>query len=125
MKKRLFTCILSLLMTLSIFPVTALAAGNGAENGDENSTSPAATREMHVGHDGWTDLSTVLDRQKTATLTSGNYYLSDDTAAKKLTVTDDVTICLNGHELKWSLGQYDSGENLITVSEGATLQRYD
>lgn len=125
MKKRLFTCILSLLMTLSIFPVTALAAGNGAENGDENSTSPAATREMHVGHDGWTDLSTVLDRQKTATLTSGNYYLSDDTAAKKLTVTDDVTICLNGHELKWSLGQYDSGENLITVSEGATLHMYD
>lgn len=51
MKKRLFTCILSLLMTLSILPVTALAAGDGAENGDENSTSPAATREMHVGHD--------------------------------------------------------------------------
>lgn len=125
MKKRLFTCILSLLMTLSIFPVTALAAGNGAENGDENSTSPAATREMHVGHDGWTDLSTVLDSQKTAALTSGNYYLSDDTEAKKLTVTDDVTICLNGHELKWSLGQYDSGENLITVSEGATLHMYD
>ena len=51
MKKRLFTCILSLLMTLSILPVTALAAGDGAENGDENSTSPAATQEKHVGHD--------------------------------------------------------------------------
>lgn len=123
MKKRLFTCILSLLMTLSIFPVTALAAGDGAENGDENSTSPAATREMHAGHDGWTDLFTVLDGQKTATLSSGTYFLNDDIEIKKLTITGEVTVCLSGHEITWSEDQ--NRESLFNVNSGATLHLYD
>ena len=121
MKKRLLASLLTLCLLLGLLPTAALAVGDG-----ENLEPAEQTREMHEGHDGWTELSTVLgEYNKTAILSDGYYYLADDLEAKKLTITGEVTICLNGHELKWNLGEYDSGENLITVSEGATLHMYD
>lgn len=122
MKKRLFTSLLSLCLIFSLLPAAALAAD------DNGITEPVnATREMmHEGHEAWTDLSTVLnENNKTATLSEGKYYLEDDLVVKALTITDNVTICLNGHELNWGIVEYDSGENMITVSAGATLHMYD
>lgn len=122
MKKRLFTSLLSLCLIFSLLSAAALAAD------DNGITEPVnATREMmHEGHEAWTDLSTVLnENNKTATLSEGKYYLEDDLVVKALTITDNVTICLNGHELKWGIGQYDTSKNMITVSQGATLNMCD
>lgn len=122
MKKRLLSSLLTLCLLLGLFPTAALAVGDG-----ENLEPAEQTREMHEGHDGWTELSAeMLDSRKTATLTGGSYYLADDLEARTLTITGEVTICLNGRTMTWTKrGTYETLEALFQVNSGATLHLCD
>ena len=122
MKKRLLSSLLTLCLLLGLFPTAALAVGDG-----ENLEPAEQTREMHEGHDGWTELSTVLgEYNKTATLSDGCYYLADDLEARTLTITGEVTICLNGRTMTWTKrGTYETLEALFQVNSGATLHLCD
>lgn len=72
---------------------------------------PARAAEEHNGHTGWTQL-----RSSTSTITGGNYYLSGNVEPiYGITVSGNVTLCLNGHTL--NIGQ----NTTLTVSSGATL----
>ena len=96
--------IFTLLILLLLLPVTALAQ-------DDN----------HDNHEGWTALTNeVLSGN---TLPAGKYYLSDDlecngTPQTWITITDEVTLCLNGHVLNLN------GQSL-RVQSGATLHLCD
>lgn len=98
--KKIFT----LLILLLLLPVTAVAQ-------DDN----------HDNHEGWTALTNeVLSGN---TLPAGKYYLSDDlecngTPQTWITITDEVTLCLNGHVLNLN------GQSL-RVQGGATLHLCD
>lgn len=72
---------------------------------------PARAAEEHNGHTGWTQL-----KNSTSTINGGNYYLNSTvTANKSITVSGNVTLCLNGYTL--NIGQ----NTTLTVSNGATL----
>ena len=92
------------MILLLLLPVTALAQ-------DDN----------HDNHEGWTALTNeVLSGN---TLPAGKYYLSDDlecngTPQTWITITDEVTLCLNGHVLNLN------GQSL-RVQSGATLHLCD
>ena len=96
--------IFTLLILLLLLPVTAVAQ-------DDN----------HDNHEGWTALTNeVLSGN---TLPAGKYYLSDDlecngTPQTWITITDEVTLCLNGHVLNLN------GQSL-RVQSGATLHLCD
>lgn len=69
----------------------------------------AGTAE-HGTHTSWTPL-----KSSTQTITNGNYYLNGGvTSTYGITVSGNVTLCLNGNTL-------DMGTNTLTVSSGATL----
>ena len=72
---------------------------------------PARAAEEHGSHTGWTQL-----QRSTSTINGGNYYLNSTvTANKSITVSGNVTLCLNGYTL--NIGQ----NTTLTVSNGATL----
>ena len=72
---------------------------------------PARAAEEHNGHTGWTQL-----QRSTNTINGGNYYLSGNVEPiYGITVSGNVTLCLNGHTL--NIGQ----NTTLTVSSGATL----
>lgn len=72
-------------------------------------TAPAWAAGAHGDHIGWTQLSGGVNRL------SGSCYLTGDAAAASdITISSDVTLCLNGHAL-------DMGNHTITVSSGKTL----
>ena len=93
--KKIFT----LLILLLLLPVTALAA------------------DEHDSHsNNWTEFTAG-----TTTLSGGSYYLSGDvayTGTQSITVSGEVTLCLNGHELDLK-GQH------ISVDSGASLTLCD
>ena len=93
--KKIFT----LLILLLLLPVTALAA------------------DEHDSHsNNWTEFTAG-----TTTLFGGSYYLSGDvayTGTQSITVSGEVTLCLNGHELDLK-GQH------ISVDSGASLTLCD
>ena len=65
----------------------------------------------HGGHTGWTQL-----KSSTQTITNGNYYLSSTVATNSnITVSGNVTLCLNSNTL--NIGQ----NTTFTVSSDATL----
>lgn len=65
----------------------------------------------HGTHTGWTPL-----KSSTQTITNGNYYLSSTVATNSnITVSGNVTLCLNSNTL--NIGQ----NTTFTVSSGATL----
>ena len=68
----------------------------------------------HGGHStGWTQLSRTISSN--SFYQAGNYYLNSDASTyQAITISNDVTLCLNGHTL-------DMGSNTLTVSSGATL----
>ena len=72
---------------------------------------PARAAEEHGSHTSWTQL-----KNSTSTINGGNYYLNSTvTANKSITVSGNVTLCLNGYTL--NIGQ----NTTLTVSNGATL----
>ena len=93
--KKIFT----LLILLLLLPVTALAA------------------DEHDSHsNNWTEFTAG-----TTTLSGGSYYLSGDvayTGTQSITVSGEVTLCLNGHEMDLK-GQH------ISVDSGASLTLCD
>lgn len=98
MKKRLIGLLMALALCLSLLPAMALAAGE------------------HDSHSGWTELTAG-----TTTLSGGSYYLSGDveyTGTQSITVSGEVTLCLNSHKLDLK-GQH------ISVGSGASLTLCD
>ena len=93
--KKIFT----LLILLLLLPVTALAA------------------DEHDSHsNNWTEFTAG-----TTTLSGGSYYLSGDvayTGTQSITVSGEVTLCLNGHKL-------DLNKQHISVGSGASLTLCD
>lgn len=72
---------------------------------------PARAAEEHDSHTGWMQLG-----KSTSTINDGNYYLSGNVEPTfGITVSGNVTLCLNGHTL--NIGQ----NTTLTVSSGATL----
>lgn len=69
----------------------------------------------HGGHStGWTQLSRTISSN--SFYQAGNYYLNSDASTyQAITISNDVTLCLNGHTL--NIGQ----NTTFTVSSGATL----
>ena len=75
-------------------------------------TAHADAEETH-------DHSTMTELSASGTLTAGSYYLGDNISGN-LTVSGEVTLCLNGHTVT------GSGTNsVITVSENASLTLCD
>ena len=67
----------------------------------------------HSNHTGWTQLSRTISSN--SFYQDGNYYLNGDVSTYQgITISNDVTLCLNGHTL-------NMGTNTLTVSSGATL----
>ena len=94
MKKRLLAIAMTLAMTLSLLPVTALA-----EEGDPTGTPIT---------------------EATTELTDGEYYLSGDvTFTEPLKVTGEVTIDLAGHKITNST--LEDSESVIEIASGASL----
>ena len=95
MRKRMLSWGLILSLLLTLLPVSAGAAG-GTCNGS---------------HTGWTQL-----QNSTSTISGGNYYLNSDASTyQDITISNDVTLCLNSNTL--NIGQ----NTTFTVSSGATL----
>lgn len=95
MRKRMLSWGLILSLLLTLLPVSAGAAVN------------------HSNHTDWTQLNGIISSN--SFYQAGNYYLNSDVFTyQDITISDDVTLCLNSHTL-------DMGSYTLTVSSGATL----
>lgn len=95
--RKYISLLLALCMVMSLLPATALAA-------DGNCTGD---------HSGWTALSGTINSSKF--YQHGEYYLANSaTANSDITISYNVTLCLNGNTL-------NMGANTLTVSSDATL----
>ena len=84
MKKRLFSIFCALVLCLALLPGMAL---------------PASAAE-HADHSSWTELTADKLSELNHNLSTGKYYLSGDvTASGVITISGDVTLCLNGRVL--------------------------
>lgn len=95
--RKYISLLLALCMVMSLLPAAALAA-------DGNCTGD---------HSGWTALSGTINSSKF--YQHGEYYLANSaTANSDITISYNVTLCLNGNTL-------NMGANTLTVNSGATL----
>ena len=111
MKKRMLSLALALVMLLSLLPTAAFALDGPAHS-----------------HDGWTavtmdteDTSKINvggEKQDSNTLPAGSYCLDEDLTVA-LTVTGEVSLCLNGHTVTVGSG------HAVTVNSGASLILWD
>ncbi len=75
-----------------------------------------AAETDHAGHEGWTPVTA-----DGGSLAGGNYFLADDVVlTTDLTVSGEVTLCLNGHVLTGT-----GTRSVITVSQNAELTLCD
>ena len=128
MRKRMLSWGLILSLLLTMLPVSAMAAESGeleaeptetiytlspdTEIHNANTLTSTGTAD-HSNHTGWTPLSGTISSSKF--YQDGNYYLNSDASTyQAITISNDVTLCLNGHTL-------DMGTYTLTVSSGATL----
>ncbi len=75
-----------------------------------------AAETDHAGHEGWTPVTA-----DGGSLADGNYFLADDVVlTTDLTVSGEVTLCLNGHVLTGT-----GTRSVITVSQNAELTLCD
>ena len=126
MRKRMLSWGLILSLLLTMLPVSAMAAESGeleaeptetiytlspdTEIHNANTLTSTGTAE-HSKHTGWTPLYSY-----NSTINDGNYYLSNTvTTNSNITVSGNVTLCLNSNTL--NIGQ----NTTFTVSSGATL----
>lgn len=80
----------------------------------------AGPEETHDHADGtWTAITAEYLTENGATLTYGKYYLAENVTAD-ITVTGNVTLCLNGYAL---IGTGTA--SVVTVKDGSTFNLYD
>ena len=96
--RKYISLLLALCMVMSLLPAAALAAGADDDHGE---------------HSDWTALSGTINSSKF--YQHGEYYLANSaTANSDITISYNVTLCLNGNTL-------NMGANTLTVSSDATL----
>lgn len=106
--KRFFGILLAFCMVISMLPAAAVASAPGHSHCVCGKTD--CTDTEHGAAADFQSLSTL-----NSTLNSAHYYLSDNvTADTDITISGDVTLCLNGKTLSM-------GDNTITVSGNAVL----
>ena len=88
--------------------VMVQAAEKAADNGDV-----MAVNAGHQGHAGWTAITE--NDENAVEWTGGQYYLGNDVTMGTITVTGEVTLCLNGHTLTHA---GDTGSAVVVESGG-------
>ena len=102
--------LLSILMALSVFSVTAFAGPPG-DTGDGIGTGTAHTHN-DITFEPWESTTTLPD--------SGSYYLTADvTLTEFVMIEDTLDLCLNGHNVTLA------GENTVIAPVGGTFNLYD
>lgn len=129
MRKRMLSWGLILSLLLTMLPMSAMAAESGEPEAEPteitytlspdteihsaNTLTSTGTAD-HSNHTDWTPLSGTISSSKFHQ--DGNYYLSSTvTTNSNITVSGNVTLCLNSNTL--NIGQ----NTTFTVSSGATL----
>ena len=111
--RRFLAVALSVCMLLTAQPnlwdgVMVQAAEKAADNGDV-----MAVNAGHEGHAGWTAITE--NDENAVEWTGGQYYLGKDVTMGTITVTGEVTLCLNGHTLTHA---GDTGSAVVVESGG-------
>ena len=110
--KRIWSGLLALVFCLGLLPATALAAAEGSEK--------------HTDHTEWTALKEDVLKEKEYQLEDGQYYFSGTEyeygelvieTSSVLTVTGNVTLCLNNVSYTYT----GNNESAVVVEENASL----
>ena len=110
--KRIWSGLLALVFCLGLLPATALAAAEGSEK--------------HTDHTEWTALTEDVLKEKEYQLEDGQYYFSGTEyeygelvieTSSVLTVTGNVTLCLNNVSYTYT----GNNESAVVVEENASL----
>lgn len=129
MRKRMLSWGLILSLLLTMLPVSAMAAESGEPEAEPTETIYTLSPDTeihsantltstgtadHSNHTGWTPLSGTIGSSNFNQ--DGKYYLNSDASTyQAITISNDVTLCLNSNTL--NIGQ----NTTFTVSSGATL----
>ena len=129
MRKQMLSWGLILSLLLTMLPVSAMAAESGEPEAEPTETIYTLSPDTeihsantltstgtadHSNHTGWTPLSGTIGSSNFNQ--DGKYYLNSDASTyQAITISNDVTLCLNSNTL--NIGQ----NTTFTVSSGATL----
>ena len=108
MKKRIFLLAAALIICVAALAIPASAVDHGGHSAD----------------DGWTELTSIG-----STLNGGKYYLAGDVEASGvITISGNVTLCLNGRVLNlngYYIYVYGSGNSLTLCDCNGTKQTHN